>query len=397
MKKLLFIICIIGSFIACSDDDDNSTQNPIRNLELPSQETPFLTGQSVTIQGQGFTSESQIWLRATATKATEDIQAKVTEVTDNSITFEVPENVEGEQNILLKQNGTEYELGKLTFKRGSEELYAFMSIPTLGLYHLNLTEKTSEMIYPLEEFINGLTPSSDGKIYFITDYKVEDVSAIECIDLKTKTLKTILKNWYKSEKGRGISIGFIKNQLHGIRYNDNKGFYLVSIDNSGNETEVMDFGKIADINPEDFSSGYDKFEYNSKDNIILMTTDNKEDNLCIGFNLTTKKIIAKKLVNIYNLQCLYINDKCYLFRKSENLKTVITQINPQTLENITSPQTLSEYIGDLYYWKNRNLILGLSSDKGEGEADLERLDLSTGEITSIWKNTDILHFVTIIL
>lgn len=124
MKKLLFILCVLSVFVACSDDNDNETTSPIENLKMPSAETIFTTGQSVTIEGNGFTTTSQIWLR-TATKATEDIQTNIIEVTDNSITFEVPEGVGGKQSVILKQGGKEYELGVLQIQKHPAKFYTF--------------------------------------------------------------------------------------------------------------------------------------------------------------------------------------------------------------------------------------------------------------------------------
>lgn len=124
MKKLLFIVCLLAVFIACDDDNDTPT-SPIQNLKMPSSETAFVTGASVTIEGAGFNDQSQIWLRAAETKAVGDIQATVTKTTENSITFQVPENVAGEQFVILKLNGQEFPLGKLTFRVKVEELYAF--------------------------------------------------------------------------------------------------------------------------------------------------------------------------------------------------------------------------------------------------------------------------------
>lgn len=118
MKQLFFIFCLIAAFIACNDDDDNNKDNPtgelpIKELVMPSATTPFITGQTVTIQGKGFTANSEIWLR-NVTKAEDDIPTTITNVDNSSISFTVPEKVSGEKQVILKQDGKPYPLGKLT-------------------------------------------------------------------------------------------------------------------------------------------------------------------------------------------------------------------------------------------------------------------------------------------
>ena len=76
------------------------------------RKSPASPGSSVTIQGQGFTANSEIWLRAITRAA--DVQAEVTDVTATTVTFTAPD-VSGEQNILLKQDGGEWILGVLHF------------------------------------------------------------------------------------------------------------------------------------------------------------------------------------------------------------------------------------------------------------------------------------------
>ena len=122
MKKLLFLFMMLGLFIACSDDDDKDNELPIKGLEIPKFENPVKPGESITIKGEGFTEASEIWFRSIVTRAenTGDVKATVTEVSLTGITFTAPE-VYGNQSILLKENGKEYELGKMTFEEQSGE------------------------------------------------------------------------------------------------------------------------------------------------------------------------------------------------------------------------------------------------------------------------------------
>lgn len=121
MKKLLFLFTMLALFVACSDDDKDN-ESPIKGLEIPKFENPVKPGEAITIKGEGFTKASEIWFRQIISKATgnSDVKAIVTEVNSTGITFTAPE-VYGNQSVLLKENGKEYELGKMTFEEQPEE------------------------------------------------------------------------------------------------------------------------------------------------------------------------------------------------------------------------------------------------------------------------------------
>ncbi|MEG2339387.1 MAG: hypothetical protein RSB69_01360 [Odoribacter sp.] len=121
MKKLIIIFSMLSFMAACSDDDDNNDKLPIKGLELPSSTTPVKPGATVTIKGEGFTKASEIWFRTPTTKAVteSDIKATVNDVSITGISFIAP-MVFGDQNVLLKENGKEYELGKMTFEAQPE-------------------------------------------------------------------------------------------------------------------------------------------------------------------------------------------------------------------------------------------------------------------------------------
>lgn len=122
MRKLLFLFTMLALFVACSDDDDKDNELPIKGLEIPKFENPVKPGESITIKGEGFTKASEIWFRTIVTRAenTGDVKAIVSEVNSTGITFTAPE-VYGNQSVLLKENGKEYELGKMTFEEQPEE------------------------------------------------------------------------------------------------------------------------------------------------------------------------------------------------------------------------------------------------------------------------------------
>lgn len=122
MKNLLFIFSMLFIMVACDKDDENGNDTlPIKGLELPSSITPVKPGATVTIKGEGFTKASEIWFRTATTKAvTEgDVKATVSDVSATGISFITP-MVFGNQNVLLKENGKEYELGKMIFEAQPE-------------------------------------------------------------------------------------------------------------------------------------------------------------------------------------------------------------------------------------------------------------------------------------
>ena len=123
MRKLLFLFTMLALFVACSDDDDKDNGLPIIGLQFPKFENPVKPGESITIKGEDFTKASEIWFRTIVTRAenTGDVKAIVTEVNSTGITFAAPE-VYGNQSVLLKENGKEYELGKMTFEEKSSDV-----------------------------------------------------------------------------------------------------------------------------------------------------------------------------------------------------------------------------------------------------------------------------------
>lgn len=110
MKKVYFIlmlICTIGAFSACSDDDDE-IQNPVTNPQVQQQ---VEIGQDFTITGTGFTADSKIFLRDNDGKST---ALPVKNVSGTEIVVSVPATMAaGVYKVILQQNG-EWELGTIT-------------------------------------------------------------------------------------------------------------------------------------------------------------------------------------------------------------------------------------------------------------------------------------------
>lgn len=112
-KKLMFLFCLLASFISCSDDkndDPVEPKMPITDLRLPTVNP--IAGDDVIIEGKGFAYDCRIQLKPEGTA--EGVEVTIVEITDAGITFKVPAEVAGECIVILLQNGNSYELGKLT-------------------------------------------------------------------------------------------------------------------------------------------------------------------------------------------------------------------------------------------------------------------------------------------
>ena len=122
MRKLLFLFVMLVSIVACTDDDSIDDKLPIKGLKIPESVTPVKPGSPITIKGEGFTKASEIWFRSIISRAIEntDVKADVTTVSDTGITFTTP-IVYGNQSVLLKESGKEYELGKMVFEEAPIE------------------------------------------------------------------------------------------------------------------------------------------------------------------------------------------------------------------------------------------------------------------------------------
>lgn len=119
MKKVLYFFMAAGLLCGCekveNGNGDGDSVCPVTEVSMPasSTENPVIPGSSVTIQGRGFTSGSEIWFRSMTKSA--DVQATVTDVTATAITFTAPD-VYGTQSVLLRQDGNEWTLGTLVFE-----------------------------------------------------------------------------------------------------------------------------------------------------------------------------------------------------------------------------------------------------------------------------------------
>ena len=166
MKKHLFFLTLIAITLltGCSKDNgpDNTSPCPVTGIELPesSAQVPVTPGSTITIRGNGFASDCEIWLYAVeAAKTTEGVQAEIENVTSASLSFIAP-SVAGLQSVELKQDGGTWRLGELTFPAEEEDLP--LEILSKRISHIRVTW-IEDMTFVLR-----YTYDTEGRIIAIT-------------------------------------------------------------------------------------------------------------------------------------------------------------------------------------------------------------------------------------
>lgn len=111
MKKICYLLCMIctlGVFNACSDDDDDMDQMiPVSEIVVPAK---VQAGSELIIAGNGFSSDCKILLK----NSSESIALEVSERLSSSIGCTVPATLApGEYTVILVQGG-EWPLRKIT-------------------------------------------------------------------------------------------------------------------------------------------------------------------------------------------------------------------------------------------------------------------------------------------
>lgn len=112
MKKIWFMmlmICAVGVFMACSNDDDENPQsNPITNCSVPAEAE---IGTEVLVRGTGFDAS----LAKLSLKGVENVEIAIANPTFSAsgVSFTIPMSVQaGDYTLVLSQNGV-WELGKI--------------------------------------------------------------------------------------------------------------------------------------------------------------------------------------------------------------------------------------------------------------------------------------------
>lgn len=257
MKKILYLFMAAAVLCGCEKEENGGDAVcPVTEVTMPasSAENPVTPGSSVTIQGRGFTSGSEIWFRS-MTKAA-DVQATVTDVTASAITFTAPE-VYGTQSVLLRQDGNEWTLGTLVFASQSTD-------PEEPEY---LPRKISQVKVIFKDESKGDYTQLYSYSYD-ADGRLSTMSVADLFDGEEETLT--IKYAYSESKitSKGEGNGFIQSLEESYELTDGRVSKYVRTTISGGKYAEEGIKTIQTLNPRYNSEGY------------LVTIDGKE--VCSG-------------------------------------------------------------------------------------------------------------------
>lgn len=365
MKNKLMILALgaVMTLFSCQKDNGvNENENPVKNIELPSAETPVKSGEPVTIKGVGFTTQSEIWLRAVAKAKAEaaagDVKATIIEATATYLKFSAPTSVSGAQSIVLKQSGKEHTLGTLQFEAQptsttKEHLYTIMDG---SVYEISDGKATK--IYTLADGTDMFGAVSIGnKIFYNTyDKETEKVSLLKSYDFATTKESTVAADWAKNG---GRAIGVIDGKLHGVKFNATKGLSLVTIADNGAETLVCEFAGTKEANSDDYNM---IFEYDAASKVIILSgRDGKDNTLSIALDLTAKTAVVKAFVDVYceNIAYVVVDGVVFRFTRAKKAsKTVVAKVNPKTLEQTEAVTEFDSRFNSPIYVPSTKFIMG---------------------------------------
>ncbi|MCD8182973.1 MAG: hypothetical protein LUE99_07585 [Bacteroides sp.] len=119
--QTILLLSILLAFVACSDNENNENNDnnvPQVTTPLPGVDVPQTAGNEFTIKGNGFSEDCEIVLKEEAnTRSTaRTVTVIIKEVTPTSVTFIIPEGMDGIFIIIIKQNDKEYVIGKIAIK-----------------------------------------------------------------------------------------------------------------------------------------------------------------------------------------------------------------------------------------------------------------------------------------
>ena len=284
MKNLLFILFLFVLSASCSDSDDNALEKdpflPVTGLDIPKRS---FVDVEITMKGQGFEKECEIWLQINGGSA---VKAEVVSVDDKGLTFKTSVNDPGFYVIILKQVGKEYRIGGIKFD--VNEL-APQDIEAYGVYGemepticpVSITKHVvGKPLFKAREgyYWGGALSSPDGKIYY-SGYMPDYVSVpgkpsmlvlkyyIDMYDLSTSQIKPI--EWTHSDQYSAM--GLIDGELHVVVTEDNNIFRLVKLADDGTETEIKAFD-LSSLGGKKMIVDNGVFVYDEAGKNILLTT-----------------------------------------------------------------------------------------------------------------------------
>lgn len=383
MKNKLMILALSAAMalFSCSKENNGTeNENPVKDIELPSTETPVKSGEAVTIKGVGFTAQSEIWLRAAAkVKAAGDIQATVIEATATYLKFSAPDNVEGAQSIILKQAGKEQTLGTLQFEAATPTTEHLYTIMASSVYEI--ADGKATKIYTLADEAEMLGAVSVGsKTYYNTiDPETEKVSALKSYDFVAAKESIVATDW---KKNGGKAIGIVDGKLHGVKFDAAKGLLLVAIADNGVETIIAEFTNTKEMDIDEMDM---IFECDTVAKVIILSGDSDEGTISIALDLTAKTATVKTFADVYpeNIAYAVADGVVYSFTRAKNTpKTVVEKVNPKSLEPTEAVTEFSSVFNSPVYIPSTKLIMGCNQNNEIMPFDPATKTLGTPIITT---------------
>ena len=391
MRKLLLLAGAILAFASCSKNDDPLTAElPIKGLELPETETPVKAGEPVTIKGEGFTEQSEIWLRAVTRAAAEEIKTEIVEVASTYIKFVAPDSVSGEQTVVLKQDGKERDLGTLTFtpsEPAKERLYVAMTSEEEDADIVYaVIDGELEKVYTLAPgmFMWGAVTFGTKVYYHTEDLETEEQNALKYYDFSQGAEMEIAKQWFDE----GIAIGIIDGKLHGVKADDAGTLSLVTIADNGTETLVVKFPEVLPAE-EEFFEVDNIFEYDAATRTVILSGWFEKPNepgelaVSIALNLKEGTFVSREFEEgIYGEHIAYVmagktllrfvaqNDEYDQFKE-----TTVSEVDPLTLKDTRKIGTINYRVWWPVYFGKKVVF-----NDSEDTEHIRTFDPETGKI-----------------
>lgn len=136
--RMLLLSMILCLGFSCSDNDDNSNNDnrdiPQITEPLPDINTPQTAGSTITITGTNFKDDCEIVLReAVQTKSISRVYfPAIISRSSTSISFVVPEGIDGTFDIAIKQAGKEYTIGTIVLKSNLTGIWKWIKSTSSG-------------------------------------------------------------------------------------------------------------------------------------------------------------------------------------------------------------------------------------------------------------------------
>lgn len=392
-------LAMIFFFVASCDagkEDVPENGGEIQKVGVPTSDAanPIIAGQMVVIHGEGFKTDSEIWIQSSITTRTEGkgIKAEVISVSENGISFITPK-MSGQCDILLKQGGKSQTLGSVYMEERDleslpEYLYAIggRDEDSPSLHKYNLSNGSFQKVSDLQngDVIKFALSGTNGSgiVYYFQDTPAsakEQKVSLCGYDLKTNKAQVICSDWLTkfNNATTGQAIGMIEGSLCGVECSWEKGFEVIQFGNNGTKTLIKTFPASQLVAGKEVIRFYCEddnllFNYDSSSKSVLVTGfiqfkgEDDTSECLISLNIKTGeiKMIRDEQSKIL-FQTLNTGKQILLLEtNTEKDETTIKTINPETLESGTTLDVVQQYIlhpvynkqSNSIYWDKRNKL-----------------------------------------